>query len=169
MTFKSRLGNAKGEGKITQIDAKTMKWTALFGDKEADQPLGGLFGKDFTFTFTHDGKGTGKFIAGSDVLKPGKEYKLLGPIGTKDKKILRRLVHDRRSEAGRRGALRPVDQRHEGQDARDIHPGGNEHRDHHHAEIGCTTRASLTACTRPATSRRAPGSSSDSAASQHPS
>jgi outer membrane protein assembly factor BamB len=87
VTFKTLLGEAKGTGTITQIDAKTMKWTALFGDKKTEQPLAGQFGKDFVFTFTHDGKGMGKFIAASDVLKKGSEYKLLGPIGTKDKKI----------------------------------------------------------------------------------
>jgi outer membrane protein assembly factor BamB len=85
--FKTFLGEVKGTGKITDIDPKTMKWTALFGDKKEEQPLGGAFGKDFQFTFTHDGKGTGKFIAASEVRKAPNDFKLLGPIGTKDKKI----------------------------------------------------------------------------------
>jgi outer membrane protein assembly factor BamB len=85
IVFSTKDAKAEGTGKITQIDATTMKWTATFPDKK---PLGGLFGKDFEFSFTHDSAGTGKFIAASDVLKKGFEYKLLGPIGTKDKKIL---------------------------------------------------------------------------------
>jgi outer membrane protein assembly factor BamB len=80
-TFKNKLEERTGEGKIVDIDDKRLVWTITFDTP----PLKGIFGKEFEIEWFHDGKGTGKFFIFSEVLKrPDKGMKLLGPIGEKD-------------------------------------------------------------------------------------